>query len=140
MSEAQRIPATTSPIAARLDYRIETTCAINVSNFSRAVKWYEEVLGFEKIYDVPEMGWGEWATNVPGMTIGISEVQGAATGSGGTTLTFGVHDIDKARAWLESNDVKFDGETREIPELVRLATFFDPDGNTFMLAQGLGTP
>lgn len=140
MSEAQGIPATSSPIAARLDYRIETTCAINVSNFARAVKWYEEVLGFEKIYDVPEMGWGEWATNVPGMTIGISEVQGTETGSGGATLTFGVHDIDKARAWLESNDVKFDGETREIPELVKLATFFDPDGNTFMLAQGLGTP
>jgi hypothetical protein len=33
--------------------------------------------------------------------------------------------------------VRFDGETREIEGMVRLATFYDPDGNTFMLAQRL---
>jgi predicted enzyme related to lactoylglutathione lyase len=131
-------PATSSPVAANLGYRAETTCAINVSDFARAAKWYEEVLGFQKLYDVPDMGWGEWATNVPGMTVGISEVQMDETpAGGGATLTFSVNDIEKSRAWLEGKDVKFDGETREIPGLVKLATFFDPDGNTLMLAQGL---
>ena len=132
------IPATTSPIAANLGYRAETTCAINVSNFARAAAWYEEVLGFQKLYDVPDMGWGEWSTNVPGMTLGISEVEmtGPPAG-GGATLTFGVTNIEHSRAWLESKGVRFDGEIREIPGLVKLATFFDPDGNTFMLAQGL---
>jgi CreA protein len=56
---------------------------------------------------------------------------------GGAILTLGVNDIEKARAWLESKGVKFDGATREVPDMVKLATFFDPDGNTFMLAQGL---
>lgn len=129
--------AATSAVAENLGYRPETTCAINVSNFADAAKWFEEVLGFQKIYDIPDMGWGEWTTNVPGMTLGISEVQGESTRGGGATLTFGVDDIDKARGWLESRGVRFDGETQEIPGLVKLATFFDPDGNAFMLAQGL---
>ncbi|HSD03011.1 MAG TPA: VOC family protein [Gaiellales bacterium] len=55
----------------------------------------------------------------------------------GATLTFGVADIDAARAHLEAHDVRFDGETSEVPGMVRLATFYDPDGNTFMLAQRL---
>jgi hypothetical protein len=33
--------------------------------------------------------------------------------------------------------VRFDGETITIPEMVRLCTFFDVDGNTFMLYQSL---
>lgn len=138
MSEATANPATSSPVATNLGYLKETTCAINVSDFKAAARWYEEVLGFEKIYDVPDIGWGEWRTNVPGMTLGISEVESPKGNSGGTTPTFSVADVDIARAWLESKDVRFDGETREIPGLVRLATFFDPDGNTFMLAQSLG--
>jgi CreA protein len=137
VSDAAGTAATTSPVAVQLDYRAETTCAIRVRNFATAAKWYEDVLGFQKLYDMPEMGWGEWATNVPGMTVGISEVQDNSPGPGGAILTFGVNDIDKARAWLESKGVKFDGETQEIAGMVKLATFFDPDGNTFMLAQGL---
>ena len=34
--------------------------------------------------------------------------------------------------------MKFDGETIEIPEMVKLATFFDLDGNPIKLYQGLG--
>jgi predicted enzyme related to lactoylglutathione lyase len=52
-------------------------------------------------------------------------------------VVFGVVDIDEARGQLEQRDVRFDGETMTIPEMVRLATFFDPDGNKFMLAQDL---
>jgi CreA protein len=56
---------------------------------------------------------------------------------GGATVTFGVADIDAARAWLEAHDTRFDGETRDIEGMVRLATLYDPDGNTLMLAQRL---
>ncbi len=56
---------------------------------------------------------------------------------GGATLVFGVADVDSARAQLEAKDVRFDGETQTIPDMVKLATFFDPDGNTFMLAEDL---
>jgi hypothetical protein len=35
--------------------------------------------------------------------------------------------------------VKFDGPTQEIPGMVKLATFFDPDGNAMMFFQDLQT-
>ncbi len=54
---------------------------------------------------------------------------------GGTTPVFGVRDLAAARSHLESNGVRFDGETQVIPEMVKLATFYDPDGNPPMLAE-----
>ncbi|MGH2610802.1 MAG: VOC family protein [Tepidiformaceae bacterium] len=133
-------PATTSARANAMGYRAETTCAINVTDFKAASKWYQEVLGFTPLYEIDDLGWGEFATNVPGMTVGLGQVEPGsndAPGPGGATLTFGIADIDRSRALLEAKGVKFDGETREVAGMVRLATFFDPDGNTFMLAQGL---
>ena len=40
-------------------------------------------------------------------------------------------------AGRESLDTRFDGDTYEIDGTVKLATFYDPDGNAFMLAQQL---
>ncbi len=137
---SQSVPATASARAQEMGYKVETTCAINVTDFKAASKWYQEVLGFTPMYELEDIGWGEFLTNVAGMTVGLSQVEPGsndAPGAGGATLTFGVVDIDKSRAALEAKSVRFDGETREIPGMVRLATFFDPDGNTFMLAQGL---
>jgi hypothetical protein len=48
-----------------------------------------------------------------------------------------VLDIATARAGLEGAGVPFDGETQVLPGLVKLATFSDPDGNRFMLAESL---
>ena len=45
--------------------------------------------------------------------------------------------MDAARKTLEDANVRFDGETREFGGMVRLATFYDPDGNTLMLYQSL---
>ena len=51
--------------------------------------------------------------------------------------TFGVNDLDDARAQLEAKDVRVDGDTKEVPGMVKLATFCDPDGNAMMLFQDL---
>ncbi len=136
----QPLPATSSARAAELGYKSETTCAINVTDFKASSMWYQDVLGFTPLYEMEEIGWGEFLTNVPGVTVGLSQVEPGANSApvpGGATLTFGVFDIETSRALLEAKGVRFDGETREIAGLVKLATFFDPDGNTFMLAQGL---
>ena len=45
-----------------------------------------------------------------------------------TTIVFSVVDIDAARASLEGQGVTSDGPTEEIPGMVKLATFLDPDG------------
>lgn len=63
-----------------------------------------------------------------------------AGGAGGAVLTWSVEDIDASRAVIEAKGVRFDGETRTLPGLVKLATFFDPDGNVMMFAQSLMAP
>jgi predicted enzyme related to lactoylglutathione lyase len=122
-----------------LAFRPEITLAISVKDFEKSAQWYQDVLGCQPVYTMPEMGWGEFTTPVTGITIGLTTNQedGTAGGDGGATITFGVLDIDAARAELEGKGVKFDGPTQEIPEMVKLATFRDLDGNALMFAQSL---
>ncbi|MBI5948734.1 MAG: VOC family protein [Chloroflexi bacterium] len=125
-------------MSGAIAFQPTTVGAISVSDFKKSVDFFTKVLGFEVEYAVEEMGWGEIRTNVPGLTIGISQVEEGAGGKGGATLTFAVADIDAARKRLEGAGVRFDGPTNEIPGMVKLATWFDPDGNTFMFSQSLG--
>jgi predicted enzyme related to lactoylglutathione lyase len=113
------------------------TCALSVKDLERSLAWYREVLGFELLFKLDHVGWAEVKTAVPGVTIGMSEVETMQPGGGGATLTFGVVDIAAARSAVEAHGVRFDGPTREIPEMVKLATFYDPDGNTLMFYQDL---
>jgi len=113
------------------------TVAYEVSDCSKSIAWYQDKLGFKLQYHLEEMGWCEMESHIPRVNVGLSQVERVKVG--GPTLTWGVKDIDAARKELEGKGVKFDGETRTIPEMVRLATFFDPDGNTLMLYQSLGS-
>ncbi len=119
-----------------LNYTGDLTLATQVADLDKALAWYTDVLGFETLYKVEEIGWGEVKTEVPGVNIGLSQVETPGVGKG-PVPTFGVASVDEARAMLEARGVKFDGETREYPGMVRLATFFDPDGNAIMLSQSL---
>ncbi len=112
------------------------TCALGVRDLQGSIAWYRDVLGFELLYEAGEMGWCELATPVGKVNVGLSQVENPEV-KGGATLTFGVHDVDQARARLAERDVKFDGETQTIPGMVKLATFFDPDGNKLMLYEDL---
>jgi predicted enzyme related to lactoylglutathione lyase len=73
---------------------------------------------------------------VAGLLVGIGQSEQVKEG-GGATLTFTVRDIDRSRGYLEAQGVRFDGETSQVEDMVRLATFYDPDGNALMLAQQL---
>jgi predicted enzyme related to lactoylglutathione lyase len=70
------------------------------------------------------------------LLIGIGQSEEIKEG-GGATITFCVKDIEAARAYLEGEGVRFDGEISQVEDMVRLTTFYDPDGNAFMLAQQL---
>ena len=74
-------------------------------------------------------------TPYEGVYVGLGQTEELK--QGGTVPTFGVKDIDAARKHLESLGTKFDGDTYEIEGQVKLCTFYDPDGNPFMLAQVL---
>ncbi|UCD76859.1 MAG: VOC family protein [Phycisphaerales bacterium] len=123
-------------MATSLDYDGGLTCAMETADLERALAWYRDVLGFELLYRMDDLGWCELKTSVPGVNVGLSQVE-APQVKGGATLTFGVKDIDAARAQLEARQVRFDGETITIEKMVRLATFYDPDGNKLMLYQDL---
>ncbi len=119
-----------------IKYQGDLTCAIQCADMTAAIEWYQNVLGFQLQYRVDEIGWCELTTPVDKVTVGISQVEKPEV-KGGATLVFSVEDIDKARSELESKDVRFDGDTMTIEGMVRLATFFDPDGNKYMLSKSL---
>jgi catechol 2,3-dioxygenase-like lactoylglutathione lyase family enzyme len=108
--------------------------SVGVSDYSRAVGWYRDLLGFELVYELEEYGWCELKTPF-GFNIGLGQTETVTPGS--VTPTFGVIDIDAAIAYLRERDVKVE-DWHEIPEMVRLSTFYDPDGTSLMLAQTLG--
>ena len=118
------------------DYKGDITLASSVRNLDESIAWFQQMLGFELVFRADEAGWAEITTPNGDVTIGLGvaeEVQGA----GGTTPVFGVNDIVSSRSELEDKGLTFDGETVEIPGMVKLATFFDPDGNAYMLAESL---
>ena len=122
-------------MAVPFEYDKQLVISVGVSSFADAVDWYRDALGFELVYKLDEYGWGEVSTPWAGVTIGLGQTEEPK--AGGTTPTFGVKDIDAARSHLEGKGVRFEADTYEITGMVRLCTFYDPDGNPFMLAQTL---
>lgn len=116
------------------------TCSLNVLDIRAAMTWYQEVLGFQLIYHLEELGWSELKSPVPGVNLGLSEVEKMPPPGGNAVLTWGVKDIEEAKAELENKNVRFDGDVRTIEEMVKLATFYDPDGNCYMLYQDISLP
>lgn len=123
-------------MSSPLGYDGGLTLATQVSNLDHSLKWYTEVLGFEQLYRMDDIAWAEVKTEVAGVNIGLSQVEEPRVGHG-PVPTFGVLDIASARAKLEAQDVRFDGDTVEYPGMVRLATFYDPDGNALMLFEDI---
>jgi predicted enzyme related to lactoylglutathione lyase len=123
-------------MASGIGYDGGLTAAMGVADLGRSIDWYGSVLGFRLLYRMDDMGWCELATEVKGVNVGLSEVERVEP-RGGATLTFGVRDIDAARRRLEAAKVRFDGDTMTIEGMVKLATFYDPDGNKLMLYEDL---
>ncbi len=119
-----------------IDYDGGLTCSLGVTDLDRSIAWYRETLGFTLLYRLEAIAWCELATAVARVNIGLGQVE-QAHGKGGATLTFGVADIEAAKASLDAAGVKQDGPIQDIPGMVRLLTFFDPDGNALMFYQDL---
>lgn len=131
-SSATAETTTTSAIA----YDGGLACAINVTSFERSIDWYTGILGMKLLYRMDEIAWCELETSVARVTVGLSQVESVPAG-GGATLTFGVHDIEAAKATLDAAGVRQDGPIADVPGMVRYLTFFDPDGNALMFYQDM---
>lgn len=117
-----------------INYDGGLTCSLGVTDLDRSIGWYSDVLGLELLYRSEDIAWCELKTAVAKVNVGLSERQEAG-GPGGATLTFGVTDIEAAKADLDGKGVRQDGDIMDIPGLVRLLTFFDPDDNALMFYQ-----
>ena len=117
-----------------IDYNSDNcVVSVSVTDYDRSLAWYRDVLGFPVVYELKEYGWGELKTPF-GFNIGIGQTETVTPGN--VTPTFGVRDIDEAIAYLRERDVKVE-DWHEISGMVRLSTFYDPDGTSWMLAQTL---
>jgi CreA protein len=123
-------------VVSKIEWDGQATAALSVSDYGKALAWYRDVLGFKLVFELETWGWAQLQSPVDGLLIGIGQSEEVKEG-GGATVTFHVEDIEAARAYLESEGVRFDGETNEIEGMVKLCTFYDPDGNALMLAQQL---
>ena len=119
-----------------LGYVPELTASMGVTNLDAAIDWYQSVLGFALMYRADEIGWCELSTSIPGVSVGLSQNESVTQG-GGATNVWGVADILAAKAHLDAHGVRQDGEIQHIPGLVKLLTFYDPDGNAMMLSENL---
>jgi CreA protein len=127
---------TTIATSSSLGYIPELTCSVSVRNLEQAKTWYQDILGFTHLYTMPQIAWAELSTAIPGVNIGLSEVEQVEP-KGSVVLVFGVKDIVHARTRLEAKHVRFDGPTSTIESMVKLATFYDSDGNPFMLSEAI---
>ncbi|MHC4976960.1 MAG: VOC family protein [Planctomycetota bacterium] len=106
----------------------------SVHDVEEAIDFYTNTLGFELEIHIPELKWARFVTPA-GVILGTKQVEpDRPTGTGSLSLNLTVPDTDAARAILEAKGVEFAGESYTIPNIVRLATFSDPWGNTFKLA------
>ena len=126
---------TQQPVATDTPFPYTQSCvvSVNVSDLARSLEWYRDALGFTEIYRMAEYGWAEVATAIKGLSIGLGQTEEVKIG--GTVPTFGVEDIVRAKKHIESKGGTFEGEPYDIADQVTLVTFYDPDGNPFMLAQ-----
>lgn len=119
-----------------IEYKGDVTLSFGVSDMGASIAWYQEKLGFKLLYRLDDMGWCEMQGPDAKITVGLGQREEVRNG-GGCVPVWGVKDIQASRTFLEAKDVRFDGETQVIPGMVKLATFFDPDGNAMMLVESL---
>lgn len=105
-----------------------------VKDLEASMKWYQETLGCEVFFDFRQGGWVELTTPVKNTLIGLQQADPTheAVRAGDTTLMLGTTDIAGAETWLKSRGVKTEPIV-EIPQTVKLMTFFDPDGHRLQL-------
>jgi catechol 2,3-dioxygenase-like lactoylglutathione lyase family enzyme len=124
-------------MAEQIQYNGGLTVSLPVSDLDAAIDWYQKILGFELQYRLDDLGWCELISPVAKVNVGLSVVE--SPNPGGATPTFGVQDMNAAKASLEENGVRIDGDIVTIEGMVSLLTFYDQDDNSLMLFQDLAS-
>ena len=113
------------------------TVGVPATNQDRTLAFYTDVLGFEKVRDLP-FGQGQrWIEVMPaggGTSIAITPVGTSPVGVD-TGIRLTTDDADADHAALRSHDVDVDAEILRYPGVPPMFTLRDPDGNTLYIVQ-----
>ena len=113
---------------------------VTVADTDRAIGFYVDTLGFEKVVDVPmgdAMRWVEVAVAGTPTTIALAPPpQGIEAGGSQTGICLDTSDVDADHATLKAAGVDVDEEVSRygdpVPPMFWLR---DPDGNSLMIVQ-----
>ncbi|GAA2911845.1 hypothetical protein GCM10010517_78430 [Streptosporangium fragile] len=133
VTAAARMAAQTASADASGDDRL-LQCVLTVTDVRAAAEWYERVLGCRVLAAIPEFGWVELASPVPGVSIGLSEIPTAGV-TGGAVLDFRVDDLERTRDLLDRDAATPPTRMRAVAGVARFLEAYDIDGNRLMFYQ-----
>jgi len=102
-----------------------------VKDYPAAQRFYGELLGLEHSVDYERIPAGEYETGSLTLQVMDAASIGREFKPSGHPIALHVEDVAAARAELESQGVKFHGETID-SGVCHMAHFEDPDGNALM--------
>ena len=129
-----------SKLASKLNLTQVGRVCVTVADTDRAIDFYVNMLGFEKVVDVPmgeAMRWVEVA--LPGTTTTIALApppEGQEAGGGQTGICLDTSDVDADHAALKAAGADVDDEVARWGEpLPPMFWLRDPDGNSLIVVQ-----
>jgi catechol 2,3-dioxygenase-like lactoylglutathione lyase family enzyme len=129
-----------STVTSKLNLTQVGRVCVTVADTDRAIDFYVNTLGFEKVVDVPmgpDMRWVEVALPGAATTIALAPPpQDQEAGGSQTGICLDTTDVDADHAALESAGVDVDDEVSHfggpVPPMFWLR---DPDGNSLIIVQ-----
>jgi catechol 2,3-dioxygenase-like lactoylglutathione lyase family enzyme len=129
-----------SKVAPKLNLTQVGRVAVTVSDTDRAIDFYVDTLGFEKVVDVPMGDAGRWVeVALPGAATAIALApppQGKEAGGTDTGICIDTTDVDADHAALKAAGADVDEEVARwggpVPPMFWLR---DPDGNSLIVVQ-----
>ena len=129
-----------SKLASKLSVTQVGRVCITVADTDRAIDFYVDTLGFEKVVDVPMgpgMRWVEVAVAGTPTTIALAPPpEGREAGGGQTGICLDTTDVDADHAALAAAGVDVDAEVSRfggaVPPMFWLR---DPDGNSLIVVE-----
>jgi catechol 2,3-dioxygenase-like lactoylglutathione lyase family enzyme len=129
-----------SKVKAKLNVDTVGRVCVTVADTDRAIDFYVDTLGFEKVVDVPmgpDMRWVEVALPGSKTTIALAPPpQGRDAGGSQTGICLDTSDVDADHAALKAAGVDVDDEvTRWEGPVPPMFWLRDPDGNSLIVVQ-----
>ena len=129
-----------SKVASKLNISQVGRVCVTVADTDRAIDFYVDTLGFEKVVDVPmghEMRWVEVALPGAATTIALAPPpQGREAGGSETGICLDTRDVDADHAALKAAGADVDEQVTRwggpVPPMFWLR---DPDGNSLIIVQ-----